>query len=128
MKLSFLLVLLSLLSSFTHAKDLAECEGSVLERRLALVQFGKTVDAYITTHGELPNICSVSVSELDNAVPLLLQNALLCGSTEEKAVYYSCVLIQENHREVSKVIERCSYSLSDQTMGCENKSLVTVIE
>lgn len=123
-------LIIAVLAVESYAADLPACEGSVLQRRFALVQFGKVVDSYIASQGSLPDICQARVPEIINGVPNLLKHALLCGSTQEKAVHYSCLLTQQPSEQLSanKIIERCNYSLENQAVSCENKSLVTVIE
>ena len=126
------------------ASDIQPCDGSVLERRLALVQFGKAVDAYLIEHEYLADMCQHK-HELLTDVPEVLRTARVCGSTDESKVHYTCLLTKTKHTsqaspasktneankqnanaEVLQVIEQCQYSLTDQSVSCENKSLVGV--
>jgi hypothetical protein len=130
-----LLILLSLISSLAQAIDTPSCKGSVLQRRFALVQFGRMVDAYIATKGALPDICSEPVAGISDVVPDLLNGALVCGSSKEGSVYYSCQIppVQSGAptgtpSDDAPVIESCRYSLVDQSVSCENRSVMTIIE
>lgn len=113
-----------LLSLAVQASEIALCDGTVLQRRFALVQLGQIADSYISTKGSLPDICAAPVAGVSDSVPNLLKNASVCGSSKEGAVYYSCQIAGEN----SPVIETCRYSLVDQSMSCENRTVITTIE
>lgn len=118
------------ISLLVQAGDIATCEGSVLQRRVALVQFGNFVDAHITAKGALPDICATNVTDILAGVPELLKRATVCGSSKESAVYYSCQLPPTSsggRPGQSPVIESCRYSLVDQSVSCENRSVVTTI-
>lgn len=113
------------------AGDMTSCNGTVLQRRVALVQFGQLVDAYIATQGELPDICSAPVDGLANGIPDLLRGASICGSSNEGFVYYSCVIPvapPTSSFENSPVIESCRYSLINHSVSCENRFLMTTFE
>jgi hypothetical protein len=123
-----LLIVLLLISSFVQAADTPSCKGSVLQRRFALVQFGRMADAYIATKGTLPDICSAPVAEILEGVPDLLKGASVCGSSKEGSVYYSCQMppVQSSTpSDDAPVIESCRYSLVDQSVSCENRSVMT---
>jgi hypothetical protein len=115
-------ILLSVLT--VQAEEIGECEGTVLQRRFALVQFGQLVDAYILAKGVLPDICATPVAGGSDSVPALLKDAFVCGSSEAGSVYYSCQISAND----SPVIESCRYSLADQSMSCENRTMVTTFE
>lgn len=119
-----LLFSLLILSFAAQASDYVLCDGTVLQRRFALVQFGQLADTYISAKGSLPDICAAPVAGVSDSVPNLLKNASVCGSSKEGAVYYSCQIAGEN----SPVIETCRYSLVDQSMSCENRTVITTIE
>lgn len=126
-----LIVFLLLIALFVQAGDVAACKGSVLQRRFALVQFGRLADAYIATKNDLPDICSEPAVEILAAVPDLLKGTSVCGSSKEGAVYYSCLLPKAQSlapSDNSPVIESCRYSLLDQSVICENRSLVTTFD
>jgi hypothetical protein len=130
LKFALIFFLLSI-SLFVQAGDMAPCNGSVLQRRLALVQFGRLVDAHIATKGALPDICSAPVKEILDGIPDLLKGALVCGSSKEGSVHYSCQipsLKAGTPSEEVPVIESCRYSLVDQSVSCENRSVVTTFE
>lgn len=130
MKVVFILFLLTI-SEFIQAADTVICQGSVLQRRFALVQFGQNADAYIASKGKLPDLCTGEEVEILDNIPALLQNAVVCGSSEKGAVYYSCQLPSDQLGEASDpspVIETCRYSLVDQSVSCENRSVVTTFE
>ena len=130
MKVVFILFLLAI-SEVIQAADTVICQGTVLQRRFALVQFGQNADSYVASKGELPDLCAEEgVTILDN-IPALLQNAVVCGSSEKGAVYYSCQLPSDQAGDASghsPVIETCRYSLIDQSVICENRSVVTTFE
>lgn len=122
--MKLVLIIFVLLTALVAQADVGECEGTVLQRRFALVQFGQLVDAYVLAKGGLPDICATSVAGVSDSVPALLKDASVCGSSEEGAVYYSCQIPSND----SPVIESCRYSLADQSMSCENRTLVTTFE
>lgn len=116
--------------SLSAAKELSPCEGSVLQRRLALVEFGKVVDDYIAVNKVLPNLCGKHVVGISNHVPDLLSKSTICGSLDEKRVYYQCqldLLLDQKAGTSAQVIEECSYLLADESLRCDNKSVVTSI-
>lgn len=112
-----------------QAGDLALCEGTVLQRRLALVEFGQLADAYIKNKSQLPDICVAPVLGVSDAIPALLKSASVCGSSEEGFVYYSCQIPSAQSGALSEgalmVSESCRYSLVDQSVRCENRSVIT---
>jgi hypothetical protein len=118
---SALVILLFIVSLFAESGEITPCNGTVLQRRVALVQLGQLADTYILANGALPNICAVPVAGVSDSIPGWLQDASVCGSSEEGAVYYSCQIPSK----ASPVIERCRYSLADQSMTCENRTMVT---
>ena len=123
-----LIIFLLLISSFAQAADAPLCKGSVLQRRFALVQFGKLANAYIATTGTLPDICSQSVADIANGIPDLLKGTSVCGSSKEGAVFYSCQIPPahfETPSDAGPVIESCRYSLVDQSVSCDNRSVIT---
>ena len=127
MKAALILFLL-MVSLFAQAGDIAFCEGSVLQRRFALVQFGQAADAYIANKGELPDICAAGDAEIVASIPALLKRTAVCGSSEQGVVYYYCQIPPEQSSDpsdYSPVIETCRYSLVDQSVACENRSVVT---
>jgi|GEM_PF-2407529 len=133
LKAAFIIYLM-LISLIAQASDIASCNGTVLQRRLALVQFGRMADAYIVTEGALPDICSAPVAGISDAIPDLLQGASVCGSSREGAVYYSCQISKGQSKApagsptenpAAPIIETCRYSLVDQSVSCENRSVVT---
>lgn len=107
-----------------QAGEIGLCKGSVLQRRLALVQLGQIVEDYVLAKGELPDICVAPVAGISDKIPDLLMGASICGSSNEGAVYYSCRIPSRD----SPVIESCRYSLADQSMSCENRTMVTKFE
>lgn len=116
---------------FGRTREIVSCKGSVLQRRFALVQFGHLVDAYITAKGSLPDICAAPPTEILSGVPELLKDNSVCGSSREGAVHYACQLPltqSANPSDNSPVIESCRYSLLDQSVSCENRSVVTTFE
>lgn len=112
-----------------QAGDLALCEGTVLQRRLALVEFGQLADAYIKNKSQLPDICVAPVLGVSDAIPALLKSASVCGSSEEGFVYYSCQIPSAQSGALAEgavmVSESCRYSLEDQSVSCENRSVIT---
>ena len=112
-----------------QAGDLALCEGTVLQRRLALVEFGQLADAYIKNKSQLPDICVAPVLGVSDAIPALLKSASVCGSSEEGFVYYSCQIPSAQSGALAEgavmVSESCRYSLVDQSVRCENRSVIT---
>ncbi len=123
-----LTVFLLLVCQLALAADIALCSGTVLQRRVALVRVGQLADAYIAAKGALPDICSAPVAGVSDKIPRLLQNASTCGSSKESAVYYSCQLPVGQSDLPSgdaPVVEACRYSLIDQSVSCENRSVVT---
>ena len=130
LKFAVIVFLLSI-SFFVQAGDMGPCNGSVLQRRLALVQFGRLVDSHIATKDKLPDICSEPVKEISDGIPDLLKGALVCGSSKEGSVHYSCQIpsVKPGTPSVdATVIESCRYSLVDQSVSCENRSVVTTFE
>lgn len=124
-------MLLLFIFQLAEASEIAFCKGSVLQRRFALVQFGHLVDAYITAKGSLPDICAAPPVEILSGVPDLLKGNSVCGSSREGAVHYSCQLPMAQSAtssDNSPVIESCRYSLLDQSVSCENRSVVTTFE
>jgi hypothetical protein len=107
-----------------QAEEIGGCKGTVLQRRFALVQFGQLADAYVRVKGALPDICATSIGGVSDSVPELLKDAAVCGSSEEGSVYYSCQIPSKD----SPIIESCRYSLTDQSMSCENRIMVTTFE
>lgn len=104
------------------------CQGSVLQRRFALVQFGQSAEAYIANKGALPDMCAATVPEILDRIPPVLKSAAVCGSSEKGSVYYSCQIPPEQSGDLanrSPVIETCRYSLVDQSVSCENRTVVT---
>lgn len=123
-----LIIFLLFISSFVQAADTPSCKGSVLQRRFALVQLGRMADAYIATKGSLPDICSEPVAGISDAMPELLKATLICGSSRESLVYYACQIPPEQFETPSDgapVIESCRYSLVDQSVRCDNRSVMT---
>lgn len=121
-------IFLFFLSSLVQAADTPSCKGSVLQRRFALVQFGRMADAYIATKGSLPDICSEPVAGISDAMPEVLKGTLICGSSKESLVYYACQIPPEQFETPSDgapVIESCRYSLVDQSVRCDNRSVMT---
>lgn len=127
---AILCIFVFLIPLSANAADVASCKGTVLQRRLALVQFGQLADAYIAAKGGLPDICLAPVAGISDAVPGLLKDTSVCGSSKEAAVYYSCEIpvgpsITGASSENSPVVETCRYSLLNQSVSCENRSVVT---
>lgn len=130
MKLA-LSVLLCGLPVFAEAAEITPCKGSALQRRVALLEFGKVAQGYIDGHGTLPNICQEKLPEVSERSPELLRGTLLCGSSKEGAVFYACELRAAPGSKTATqdpVVERCRYSLSDQSLACEHQRVVTTIE
>ncbi len=113
-----------LFASIIQADEISECKGTVLQRRFALVQFGQLADGHIRAKGVLTDICTTPVAGVSDRVPDLLKGTLVCGSSEEGAVYYSCQIPSKD----PPVIENCHYSLADQSVSCENRTMVTTFE
>lgn len=121
-------LLVLLCHSPAQAASIGPCEGSVLERRLALIAFGKLAKGYEKEHGTLPDLCKTTFVWLQDNTPKLLQGARLCGSSEEGNVYYSCSLgVQGPDSEASDTIETCQLDLSSETLACENRTLITLM-
>ncbi|MCR6650967.1 MAG: hypothetical protein NVV73_05435 [Cellvibrionaceae bacterium] len=126
MKAASIIVLL-LAAPWVQASDMASCNGTVLQRRLALVELGRLADAYIAVKNQLPDICAAPVTGVSDAIPNLLRGASVCGSSREGFVYYSCQ-IPSAPAESSPVVESCRYSLANQSVSCENRSVVTTFD
>lgn len=125
---SVLILALMMTSLWVQASDITLCSGTVLQRRLALVELGRFTDAYVSNKGALPDICVTPVAEVSGAIPDLLKSASVCGSSEQGFVYYSCQMPNaraEVSDENTRVIESCRYSLANQSVSCENRSIVT---
>lgn len=122
---------LLLITTQAQAADLGACNGTVLQRRFALVQLGRLVDAYRMSNSALPDLCAAPVVGVSDRIPDLLKGASVCGSGKEGFVYYACQLPAapaSTHEEESPVIETCRYSLVDQSVSCENRSVMTTFE
>lgn len=124
-------VLLCGLPIFVQAAEITACKGSVLQRRLALLEFGKVAQGYIDGHGTLPDLCQEKLPEVSDLAPELLRGTLLCGSSKGGAVFYACELRAAPSTDAAAqdpVVERCRYSLSDQSLACEHQRVVTTVE
>lgn len=113
------------------ASEMPVCEGSVLERRLGLLELGKLADDFVAKHNALPDLCQQSVLGVSDSIPARISSTVVCGSSKENAIYYSCELsnqFNEATRESIQVVETCRYSLSDQSLSCENRSVVTTFD
>ncbi len=119
-----LTIFVILFAPIIQADEMSACKGSVLQRRFALVQFGQVVDDHSRARGVLPDICTTPVVGVADRVPDLLKGTWVCGSSEEGAVYYSCQIPSKD----PPVIENCRYSLADQSVSCENRTMVTTFE
>jgi len=129
-KAAFVAILL-LVPLFSQAMEINSCNGTVLQRRVALLQLGRIVDAYVATAGALPDICAVPVVGVSDHIPQLLKSTLVCGSSKDGSVYYSCQLPPGHPgtpSDHSPVIETCRYSLEEKALSCENRSVVTTFE
>lgn len=128
MKIVLTIILLALTLSAQAAEQLS-CRGSVLERRFALIQFGRLADAFVAANGQLPDICETPVEGVSDRVPEILAGSRVCGSSKEGAVHYSCELDPPDaSSEVIQVIESCRYSLVDQSVSCTNRAVTATFE
>lgn len=78
--------------------------------------------------GALPDICAAAVPEIMDRVPPVLKSTGVCGSSRKGSVYYSCQISPEQSGDLaneSPMIETCRYSLVDQSVSCENRTVVT---
>ncbi len=124
------LILLGVVAPLTaFGSDIAPCEGTVLERRLALAQAGKSARAYMAQNSELPAFCRDYIETDKAQASALISDSLHCGTNRENIVYYVCELRRSrsssDKSEVTLVLESCTYTLDDRTISCENKSVVT---
>ena len=130
MKAVFIALLLSV-PAFLQAAEINSCNGTVLQRRVALLQLGRLAEAYIASRGALPDICSAVVEGASDGIPNILKSTLVCGSSREGHVYYSCQLPpghSDARTDQSPVVETCRYSLAEHSLSCENRSVVTTFE
>lgn len=131
MKFYWTILILVSLPLFGAAEPAAPCEGSVLERRLALVKLGELAEAYIAAQDALPDLCQQELQAIKDALPERLKTAQVCGSSEEGMVYYSCELsttISDKLGSFTQVMETCRYYFKDQSLACDNRSTVTTVE
>ena len=105
-----------------------QCEGTVLQRRLALAEAGKLAESYLSTSDKLAAFClEYSAPEYGQASPLL-KNSLACESGEKNILYYVCEVSRtqdSGNDQATLVLESCTYSLDRQTISCEDNSVVT---
>ena len=130
MKLIFILILSSI-SQIVFAWETADCEGTIANRKAGLKEFGELVNSYILKNGSLPDLCNTRVLGVSDRTPIQLQNYLLCGSSIEGGVHYSCFL---ENREVDdkggtvEISEVCTYYFSDKKVDCKNRKITTVYD
>lgn len=107
------------------------CQGSVLERRLGLVELGELAEKYIDQHGNLPDLCAKEVKTITDAIPARIASTSVCGSSEQGIVYYTCELsttVTDDKGSFTQVLETCRYYFKDQSLACDNRSTVTTVE
>ncbi len=124
---NFIVVLLCCSATSLFGQDLSPCEGTVVQRRFALIQLGKIADTYIKKNGTLPNLCPNEGEFLAKNTPDVLRSALICGSSKEERIFYNCILKNETANK-GPVIESCTYALDGKPLTCENKFVATIIE
>lgn len=128
---SFICLLL-LWPALAQALDITACEGSVLQRRLALAEAAETAEAWISTHPQSTDFCQAYTENSGRAVPRLLKGRLECESEESEIVYYVCEAgrsrTSDEDDHVTMVLESCSYSLAKKKLACENNSVVTTLD
>lgn len=124
----FLLFLISLFPLLSLGSGLVPCDGSVLERRLALAEAGELAGTYIAENGELDGFCSAYAQGGTRQASPLLDKSLTCESSEKDIVYYTCELSRSRNvadGRITLILESCSYVLDSQSISCENNAVVT---
>lgn len=116
------------LVSLAKDADIARCEGTVLQRRLALAEAGKLAETYLSNNGHLTDFCFEYSEQGNDHISGILESSLACESNGKNILYYLCMQSKtqdSNSGQLTLVLESCSYSLANHKINCENNSVVT---
>lgn len=97
------------------AWETTSCGVRQSERIEALNDLGKLAASYENKNGAIPDLCNVTVPEIEENIPEILKDYLVCGSSEYDEIYYSCWLERSKQKEI---IETCTYKLSSGEVQC----------
>lgn len=106
---------LILISNVCYAWETDFCTGTKENRIASLVEFGKAAQQYLYLNGEIPDLCSQRVDELQEKIPLALNKYLVCGGSYVNQVYYTCWLQRNGKKDIQ---EECQFILSTGEVEC----------
>ena len=109
------LLFLILISNTCYAWETDFCAGTKERRIASLVEFGMAAQQYLYLNGEIPDLCSQSVDELQEKIPLELNKYLVCGGSQFNEVYYTCWLQRNGKKDIQ---EKCRFNLSSGVVEC----------